>query len=154
MSRRLQVACATESTAMKFAFASSNLKQVDQHFGSAQAFAIFAVDLEQADLVEVVEFTATARDGNENKLVDKFAALEDCAAVYCQAVGGSAIRQLLALGIQPVKVSAGADIQALIHDLQAELRAGPSAWLAQALRRQQPRDNARFDAMAAEGWEE
>jgi nitrogen fixation protein NifX len=142
------------STQLKFAFASSDLKQVDQHFGSARTFVIYAVDQDQAGLLEVAQFEEQAQDGNENKLIDKFAVLDGCAAVYCQAVGGSAIRQLNALGIQPVKVSAGAEIAELIRAIQDELRAGPGAWLAQAIRRRQPRDQQRFDAMEAEGWEE
>jgi nitrogen fixation protein NifX len=144
----------TMQTKLKFAFASSDLKQVDQHFGSAQKLVIYAVDMDESNLLEVVEFTSCEQDGSENKLIDKFKALQGCAAVYCQAVGGSAIRQLTMQGIQPLKVSAGAEIKTLIENIQQELRAGPSTWLAKAIYRQQPKSNNRFDDMAAEGWSE
>jgi len=143
------------STLLRFAFASNDMQHVNQHFGAADAFAIYGIDQEHSELLEVLQFAASAQDGNENKLVEKIAGLDGCAAVYCQAVGGSAIRQLTLQGIQPVKVSAGAEIAELIQGIQEELRAGPSAWLAKALRRQQPVENSRFDAMDdEEGWKE
>lgn len=142
-------------TALRVAFATSDMRAVDQHFGAAEAFAIYAVEPGRATLVEATQFGPLDRDGNEDKLAAKIAALAGCAAVYCQAVGTSAINQLRAAGIQPVKVQPGAAVADLIDALQAELRAGPSAWLARAIRQQQRAgDGARFDEMEADGWRE
>jgi nitrogen fixation protein NifX len=141
-------------SAIRVAFASTDLKQVNQHFGAAQAFAVYAVDPERAELVEVLQFGELSMDGNEDKLAAKIAALEGCVAVYTQAVGASAVSQLQRHGIQPVKVSAGASVPELLESLQGELRAGPSAWLARAIEAQKPADPSRFRAMEAEGWEE
>ncbi|MES9931604.1 MAG: NifB/NifX family molybdenum-iron cluster-binding protein [Candidatus Sedimenticola sp. PURPLELP] len=159
LQRRLQlVGCTTEdewmATALKVAFATSDMKQVDQHFGAAQSFAIYAVNQEKVCLVEANEFGVLAMDGNEDKLGVKINALEGCIAVYSQAVGASAINQLKAKNIQPVKVSAGAAISDLLASLQEELRQGPSSWLAKAIASTMPADPSRFDAMADEGWEE
>jgi nitrogen fixation protein NifX len=141
-------------TAVRVAFATSDMRHVDQHFGAAESFAIYAVDPQRSSLVEAVEFGALAMDGNEDKLAAKITALAGCIAVYCQAVGASAINQLLAQGVQPVKVGPGTPVTELIAALQGELRAGPSAWLARAIEQQQPRDGRRFDAMEADGWGE
>jgi nitrogen fixation protein NifX len=141
-------------TAVKVAFASSNMKHVDQHFGAAESFVIHAVDMERSTLVEVVQFGEVSMDGNEDKLAAKIAALDGCIAVYCQAVGASAVNQLRAKGIQPVKVSPDASVPGLIDALQEELRAGPSAWLARAIESRQAGGGARFDAMEADGWSE
>ena len=159
LQRRLKlVACATEDewmdTAIKVAFASTDLKHVNQHFGASQAFALYAVDPERAQLIEVVQFGQLAMDGNEDKLAAKIKALEGCVAVYAQAVGASAAGQLKTMGIQPVKVTPDAEVQELIESLQEQLRLGPAAWLAQAIERQKPADPNRFSAMEAEGWEE
>lgn len=138
---------------VRIAFASTDRQTVNQHFGATQAFAIFEVTSEQARLVEVAEFFETAQDGNENKLPGKIATLEGCAAVYCLAVGASAVKQLMAAGIKPVRVEEGRPIDALVRELQDELRQGPAGWLAKAV--QAPKANtARFDAMEAEGWQE
>jgi nitrogen fixation protein NifX len=181
--RRLQlVGCTTEekwmASALKVAFATSDMKHVDQHFGAAQAFAVYALDQEKACFVEAVEFGKLSKDGRpeghgrgaaeagdagpllnasghyEDKLADKIDALEGCIAVYSQAVGASAINQLKAKGIQPVKISPGAAISALLASLQEELRQGPGSWLARAIQQATPADPSRFDQMEAEGWDE
>ena len=147
-SRRMQ------ETALRLAFASTDMKHVDQHFGSAESFVIYAVDMEEARLLEVIQFGRLSQDGNEDKLVDKIKALEGCIAVYSQAVGSSAVAKLKAQGIQPVKVAAGAEISDMLESVQEELRSGPATWLARAIESQKPADPNRFAAMEQEGWDE
>jgi nitrogen fixation protein NifX len=159
LTRRLQlVGCTTEdkwmATALKVAFATSDMKSVDQHFGAAQSFAIYALDQEKACFVEAIEFGKLDMDGNEDKLAAKIDALDGCIAVYSQAVGASAINQLKAKGIQPVKISPGAQISGLLSALQEELRQGPGSWLARAIQSSMPADPSRFDQMEADGWDE
>lgn len=159
LQRRLQlVQCNTEdewmASALRVAFATTDMKQVDQHFGAAKSFAIYAVNPEHLCFAEVMEFGQLAMDGNEDKLAAKISALDGCIAVYSQAIGASAINQLKARGIQPVKVSPGAEINDLLESLQQELREGPSRWLARAIAEQALPDASRFDDMEAEGWEE
>ncbi|MBU0654709.1 MAG: nitrogen fixation protein NifX, partial [Gammaproteobacteria bacterium] len=120
----------------------------------AESFAIYAISPDGAQLVEATQFGKLAMDGNEDKLDTKIKVLAGCVAVYSQAVGASAVAKLKAANIQPVKVSAGAEIAALIEALQDELRQGPTAWLAQAIKRMQGPSAARFDSMEAEGWDE
>jgi len=141
-------------TCLKIAFATDDVKTVNQHFGSARSFAVYAVNQDHCELVEVAEFGKLAQDGNEDKLVAKITLLDGCAAVYCEAIGASAIRQLVAYGIQPVKVYRGSSIAELIDDFQNELRSGPSAWVAKALARQAAPDPDKFGRLEAEGWEE
>ncbi|WP_236839447.1 NifB/NifX family molybdenum-iron cluster-binding protein [Beggiatoa leptomitoformis] len=146
-----------DTSAIQVAFASTDMKTVNQHFGSSESFVIYSVTATSATLREAAQFQAYAQDGNEDKLAEKFKLLEGCAAVYCQAIGGSAIRQLTVQGIQPVKVSEGATIHELLESLQTELRNGPTNWLAKAVQKQQKSgdsNNNRFDEMEAEGWNE
>lgn len=141
-------------TAIRVAFASSDRQRVDQHFGAAVAFVIHAIDSHRSRLVEVVQFGPLHQDGNEGKLSVKIAALEGCAAVYCEAIGTSAVNQLRVAGVQPLKVAPGTQIAEIVAGLRRELRSGPSAWLARAVGAQRGRDTSRFDAMVAEGWRE
>ena len=160
LKRRLKIldcdteAEAMEDTALKVAFASTDMKHVNQHFGSAESFVIYAVDPEHCKMLEVAQFGELAQDGNEDTLVVKISALEGCVAVYSQAVGASAVRQLKAVGIQPVKVTAGAEISDLLESIQDELRSGPGTWLARAIEAQKPSDPNKFDEMEAQGWDE
>lgn len=137
---------------LKVAFATSDRKTVNQHFGSAKCFAVYGVNPEDARLLTVTEFGDLDQDGNEDKLAIKLEMLSECIAVYCRACGASAVRQLMAIGVQPVKVSEGAQIADLISALQQELVEGPSNWLAKAIKRALMADSSRFDAMESEGW--
>jgi nitrogen fixation protein NifX len=136
------------------AFASADRKHVDQHFGAAEGFVIYRVGPHHYELLEAAQFGRLDMDGNEDKLAAKIDALGDCVAVYCQAVGASAIGQLKTRGVQPIKVAPDTLISGLLRELQQELREGPSAWLAQAIERRAPDRADRFDAMEAEGWSE
>jgi nitrogen fixation protein NifX len=141
-------------TSIRIAFATSDMTHVNQHFGSAKSFAVYAINPDDAKLLEASQFGQQDQDGNEDKLVSKLVALEGCAAVYCHAIGSSAVRQLVARGVQPVKVSDNVAIDDLIEMLQDEMRVGPSAWLAKAIDKQNGPDMGRFDDMESEGWDE
>jgi nitrogen fixation protein NifX len=137
---------------LKVAFATDDRTRVNQHFGAALGFAIYALDGERAKLVQVAEFAEESMDGNENKLPAKIEALSGCAAVYCLAVGGSAVRQLLAQGIQPIRLDDEAGIEGLLGELRRAIRDGGIPWVDKALKRD--KDDRRFDRMAEEGWQE
>lgn len=142
---------------LRIAFASSDRESVDQHFGAATGFAIHALDGERSRLVEVAEFAEESMDGNENKLAAKIAALADCDAVYCLAVGGSAVRQLLAHGVQPVRLDAAEPIESILARLRVAVHEGGVPWITKALRRSGGERGAgaeRFERIAAEGWQE
>lgn len=141
-------------TAIKVAFATTDMVHVNQHFGSAKGFAVYLVNPEQAEFLEAAQFGELEQDGNEDKLAVKIDLLAGCAAVYCQAVGASAIKQIVAQGIQPIKVSDGCLIKNLLADLQSEMRSGASSWLAKAINQLKGPDPQRFDTMEDEGWSE
>ena len=145
---------ASNDTSIRVAFASSDMLHVDQHFGSAKNLAIYAVNLDDAYLVEVAGFNYINHDENEDKLVEKIDVLKGCVAVYAQAVGSSATQKLLAAHIQPVKVHDNAEISELVKYLQGEMLQGPSTWLAKAITRQKNPANFRFEDMEAESWDE
>ncbi len=143
-----------DSHLLKVAFATSDRKTVNQHFGYASSFSIYGIDGETARLLSVAEFAPLPHDGSEDKIQSKLALLGDCIAVYCRACGASAVRQLIGHGIQPVKVAEGAVIDELIEQFQQELREGPSTWLAKAIERYRTDFLNRFDAMESDGWTE
>ncbi|MCP5197036.1 MAG: nitrogen fixation protein NifX [Gammaproteobacteria bacterium] len=142
---------------IKAAFATSDRQRVNQHFGAASGILIYAVTPNQATMVEFAQFGALDRDGHEDKLAAKLAVLRGCAVIYCEAVGGSAIQQLLTLGVQPLRVEPGIPITTLVAELQAALQGDAPTWLNRAMSRQHKADDqtgARFAAMEAEGWQD
>lgn len=144
---------AAKRDSVRIAFATSDLRHVDQHFGSAERFAIYEVDADQSRLLEVAEFGTRKQDGNEDKLLEKFVLVEACAAVYSLAIGPSAVRQLMGLGVQPMRVPEHSTINALLSGLQHEMQEGPGGWMARALSAKDKKEE-RFDSMLQEQWEE
>lgn len=142
--------------ALKVAFATSDQKHVDQHFGTCTNLAIFLVNRDAVHFHQTVGFGEAAMDGNEDKLAVRVKALKDCAAVYCRAVGASAIGQLQQAGVQPIKVADGTNIKVQLALLQDELCHDPAIWILRALegRGDAEADARRFDAMEEEGWSE
>ena len=140
--------------APRVAFATSDRRVVDQHFGAAAGFVVYAVGAQAVHLAAVVQCDPPSAGGNEDKLAERIAALAGCAAVYTNAVGASAIAQLKAAGVEPVKVSPGALIADLLDSVRREVSEAPSGRLARALARRRGRDPQRFARMEAEGWDE
>jgi nitrogen fixation protein NifX len=135
---------------VKIAFATSDRRAVNQHFGAAESFAIYEVGESDTRLIEVAEFIETAMDGHEGKLAAKVELLGDCAAVYCNAVGASAIQQLLVKSIQPMRVDEGTLIDELLSGLKRNLVNEPPVWLAKHLKKQAGRTHFAAD----EEWQE
>ncbi len=137
------------------AFASMDGDMVDQHFGSAQAFYLHAISPGDSELIASKCFGIEKKDGNEDKLKPKLAWLAGADIVYCGSIGGSATRQLLALGVHPVKVKGGPDVEELIEDLQQQLTGEKESWLEKLLQRKnRAADEDRFAAMDDEGWDD
>lgn len=91
-------------------------------------------------------------DGNEDKLAQKISALSVALRVYCLAVGGLAVWQLLAAGIQPIRLDEEVAIEDLLEKLRGAVRVGGIAWIDRVVWRHA--DASRFDRMADEGWQE
>jgi nitrogen fixation protein NifX len=138
--------------ALRVAFASDDRQRVNQHFGSASAFVLYDVTPQGAALSGFGEFPEEVMDGNENKLLAKVDFLAGCDAVFVHAIGASAIRQLLAHGIHPVRICGTNSIDALLRDIRIAMTKGGVVWIDRALKRARS-SPCRFDAMAEEGWE-
>lgn len=154
-SRRLQLVWSIRQepeALLKVAFASTDRARVNQHFGAAEGFAVYEVTADKATLVGVAEFAEEAMDGNEDKLAAKVDFLEGCAAVYVMAIGASAIKKLMARGIQPIRVNEVDAIDELLLEISKAMNDGGVAWIDRAMA-QQDKDAGRFAAMEEEGWQ-
>ncbi len=156
-SRRLQLVWSIKQApqaVIKVAFASTDRTRVNQHFGAAEGFVIYEVTPERATLVGVAEFAEEAMDGNEDKLAAKVDFLEGCAAVYVMAIGASAIKKLMAKGIQPIRVNEIDAVDELLGEISLAMREGGVAWIDRAVAAQNKQiAGDRFATMEEEGWE-
>jgi len=139
---------------IKVAFASTDRTRVNQHFGAAEGFAVYEVTPERATLVGVAEFAEEAMDGNEDKLAAKVDFLAGCAAVYVMAIGASAIKKLMAAGVQPIRINEVDAIDDLLLEISKAMSEGGVAWIDRAIALQEKaKAEDRFSAMEEEGWE-
>ncbi|MFZ2268976.1 MAG: NifB/NifX family molybdenum-iron cluster-binding protein [Azonexus sp.] len=138
---------------IKVAFATTDRLRVNQHFGAAEAFAIYEVTPDKATLVGIGEFAEEAMDGNEDKLIAKVDFLEGCAAVYVMAVGASAIKKLMAKGIQPIRTAEVDAVDELLTEISKAMTDGGVAWVDRAVAAQAKKTEDRFANMEEEGWQ-
>lgn len=156
-SRRLQLVWSIKQepqAVLRVAFASTDRTRVNQHFGAAEGFAVYDVTPEKATLVGVAEFPEEAMDGNEDKLATKVDFLAGCAAVYVMAIGASAIKKLMAAGVQPIRVNEVDAIDDLLLEISKAMSEGGVAWIDRAIALQdKAKASDRFEAMEEEGWQ-
>jgi len=136
------------------AFASSDSECVNQHFGSSVGFDVYSVSANDSTLLTNKRFAKEKKDGNEDKLKPKLAWLHGSDLVYVGSIGGSATKQLVSLGVTPVVVKGGAEIEDIINELQDELNGTLSPMLERITRQKSGKGQNRFDEMEEEGWNE
>ena len=102
---------------MKVAFASSDYRHVDQHFGATPRLVIYGVKENEVTLLRVADFTVL--DGHQTeKIASRINSLEDCITPYCVAIGETVFRQLLQIGVRAVRVPETTTIVGLLREIQ------------------------------------
>lgn len=120
---------------MKIAFTTNDNVHINAHFGSAKTIDVYEISEQGYSFLETLSFGGELKqDGNEDKLVPKLKALEDCTIVYVTAIGGSAAARLIKKGVTPVKARSEQDeIKELLERLVQTLKGSPPPWLRKAL---------------------
>ncbi|SRR6056297_2334380 len=139
---------------LRIAIATSDLEHVDQHFGSASRLAKFEVTSDSSQFVGVCVFSETRHDGNESKLVEKLRRLRGQHAVLSTAIGGSAVRQLIAAGIQPIKLGEESAIVEVLEYFQREVELGSTPWVNKALSSSTGESTDPLEAYLQSDWNE
>jgi nitrogen fixation protein NifX len=128
---------------MKVAFATTDGKQVDEHFGRAGMFAIYEIVETGYRFVEMRKFA----DGMDMAVVDtkdmgalhddavqnKVDRLSDCKLIYLTEIGGPSAARLVKKGIMPMKMKEIVSIESALDQLLETIRKSPPPWLRKAL---------------------
>ena len=143
--RRLSLVDIDEATdvapppgAVRVAIASTDLKGLNAHFGSAPKFAVYDVTPSGWSFVEAVEFEGNAEgDGNhrtdgDDRITPKVDALTGCHLLFCLAIGGPAAAKAVAQRIHPIKAQP-APIDDVLERVRAMLTGSPPPWLRKVL---------------------
>lgn len=92
---------------IRVAVASNDGKYVNQHFGHAQQFLIFDVDLDGAyEFLELRKNVSSCKGGesNENERMETLKIIKDCDAVVVSRIGQGAANFLVSHGIKPYMI--------------------------------------------------
>ncbi len=128
---------------MKAAFATTDGRRVDEHFGRAGMFRIYEftkdgyTDLGPRVFAEGRDTAVEATQGqgplHDAAVEDKVEKLADCKIIYVTAIGGPSAARLTKHGMMPVKVAEGSDIETLAEQLMEAIRHAPPPWLRKLL---------------------
>lgn len=133
---------------MKIAFTTEDQVHINSHFGWAKKIDVYEINSEGYKFLKTLTFEGDLKeDGNEDKLVPKLEALQDCTIVYVSAIGGSAAARLIKHKITPIKArSEEEEISEVLTKLVETLKGNPPPWLRKALQQK----SAAFEELAEE----
>ena len=129
---------------MKIAFATSDGKKIDEHFGRAGKFVVYEMSpggfryLETRTFADGVDTAVTStRDGgqaHEDAVQAKVERLSDCRLIYLTEIGGPSAARLVRKGIMPMKVQESGPIDKELDRLSTLIRTSPPPWLKKAIK--------------------
>lgn len=128
---------------MKVAFATTDGRKVDEHFGRAGMFAVYEVQEKGYCFVGMRKF-AEGRDRaieetrgegqlHEDLVQKKIDSLADCKIIYLAEIGGPSASRLVKRGIMPVKVKETVTIEESLERLSETIKKSPPPWLRKAI---------------------
>ncbi|MTV49209.1 nitrogen fixation protein NifX [Heliobacillus mobilis] len=119
---------------MRIAFATDNQKEIDAHFGQAEAFAIFEVTPHGYES-RGFAFPQEQQSSETDKIVARLEVLRGCSLVYCTDIGGPAAARLIQEKMHPLKVEAGTPFEYELQRLQKALAGNLPPWLCKIVHR-------------------
>jgi len=129
---------------MKVAFATTDGKNIDEHFGRAGSFSIYEITDNGHQFVELRKFA----EGVDSSIVDtrdkgkvhddavqaKVDKLADCKLIYLTEIGGPSAARLVQKGIMPMKVKTALPIANALTELGETIKKSPPPWLRKAMK--------------------
>ena len=131
---------------VRVAFATSDNKTINDHFGWAKRFLIYDVSGSSCFKVGQIMFSDAIEKevcNPENKHFEKINALKSCHIVYSQSIGGPAAARLTQEKIHPMVASNATYIDTVLDDLKKLLSGAMPPWMRKITGIQDPN---RFDA--------
>lgn len=125
--------------AVRVAIATTDMKRLDAHFGSAKRFAVYDVTKEGWSFVEALAFDDVTEESGSHKtdgddrITPKVAALAGCHLLFCLAIGGPSAAKVVSAKIHPIKVAAPSSIEEVLERTRTMLAGAPPPWLRKVL---------------------
>lgn len=118
----------TMNSALKVAFATKDMEEVNAHFGGAKEFVVYNVSKDGYEVSEVIK-TDTSELEDDDKTDFRVRALKGVNIMYCESIGGTAAAKVIRAGIHPMKVNEPTLIEDLLKSLVAMINGNPPPWV-------------------------
>lgn len=129
----------TMDNALKVAFATKDMEEINAHFGGAKEFVVYNVSKDGFSLSEVIK-TDTNDIEDDDKTDFRVRALKGVNIMYCESIGGTAAAKVIRAGIHPMKVNEPTLIEDILKSLVKMINGNPPPWVKQIIQMQTPHD--------------
>lgn len=125
--------------AVRVAIATTDMKALDAHFGSAKRFAVYDVTKDGWGFVEALAFDDVTEESGSHKtdgddrITPKVNALSGCHLLFCLAIGGPSAAKVVSAKIHPIKVANPSPIDEVLERTRTMLNGAPPPWLRKVL---------------------
>jgi nitrogen fixation protein NifX len=129
----------TMDNAMKVAFATKDMEEINAHFGGAREFVVYNVSKDGFSLSEVIK-TDTSELEDDDKTDFRVRALKGINIMYCESIGGTAAAKVIRAGIHPMKVNEPTLIEDVLKTLVQMINGNPPPWIKNIIQMQTEHD--------------
>ncbi len=116
------------NSALRVAFATKDMEEVNAHFGGAKEFVVYNVSKEGYEVSEVIK-TDTSELEDDDKTDFRVRSLKGVNIMYCESIGGTAAAKVIRAGIHPMKVNEPTPIEDLLKNLVQMINGNPPPWV-------------------------
>lgn len=118
--------------ALKVAFATKDMEEINAHFGGAKEFVVYNVSKDGYELCEVIK-TDTSDVEDDDKTDFRVRALKGINIMYTESIGGTAAAKVIRAGIHPMKVNESTLIKDVLDSLVQMINGNPPPWVKQII---------------------
>jgi nitrogen fixation protein NifX len=129
----------TMESALRVAFATKDMIEVNAHFGGAKEFVVYNVSKEGYEVSEVIK-TDTSELEDDDKTDFRVRALKGVNIMYCESIGGTAAAKVIRAGIHPMKVNEPTPIENILNTLVTMINGNPPPWVKNIIHMETPHD--------------
>lgn len=129
----------TMNSALRVAFATKDMEEVNAHFGGAKEFVVYNVSKDGYEVSEVIK-TDTSELEDDDKTDFRVRALKGINIMYCESIGGTAAAKVIRAGINPMKANEGTLIEDLLKNLVTMINGNPPPWIKNIIQMETPHD--------------
>jgi nitrogen fixation protein NifX len=129
---------------MKVAFASTNGKHLDCHFGQCPSFSIFEFSEEGYKWLESRSVLEPPPEAEEtDRIGQRLQTILDCKLLFVNSIGNDAAKRVMKAGIMILKSDQGTEVISQLEKMYFMLKERTPLWLTKALRRSEEEEQDR-----------